>query len=195
MTIIIAVTSGNYTHTLDLSVIGQDRASNTSKLSWVYNIHRNTSAGDGAWAGSPGRTFTATIDGVADSETKTFDFRAYADLTTASGTMVVGHNADGTRAVGASIYGPGSSVSAGFSITSGSGALVLPTIVRNRAKAGVARRRGLRRHQQRMGARTALRRGRWRLARNLANVRGQARALPWRSLVASNSLRQCRHDL
>lgn len=128
MTVIIAVTGGNYTHTLDAWVSSQDIAGNYSVVSYVYNIHRNSSAANGAYASA--RNFSVNINGQVDTESKAFDFRSYADLTAASGAFVIYHNADGTGSISASISGPGSYVSAGMPITSGSGSMALPTIAR-----------------------------------------------------------------
>ena len=130
MTVIAAVAAGNYTHSLDVSLLSQDLAANTSTLSYVYNIHRNVASGSGAWAGSPGRSFSVTIDGVGDTETKTFDFRVGADLTAVSGTIVITHAADGTRSVSGSFSGPSTYVSAGMPLGSGSGSMSLPRIPR-----------------------------------------------------------------
>lgn len=130
MTIISAVTNGNYTHVLDVTLVTQNVSANTSTISYNYYVNRNVAAGSGAFAGSPGRSFTAVIDGVTHSVTTTFDFRSASAISFVSGSQVVTHQPDGTHTVTGSFSGPATFVSAGFPATSGSGSLTLPTIPR-----------------------------------------------------------------
>lgn len=130
MTVIAAVTNGNYTHRLDVTLLSQNISANTSSVSYAYTITRNVASGSGAFAGSPGRSFTATINGTAHSVTSTFDFRTASPITFVSGTQTIAHNTDGTKTISGSFNGPATFVSSGFPETSGSGSLTLPTIPR-----------------------------------------------------------------
>lgn len=131
MTVIAAVTNGNYTHYLDVTLVSQSVSANTSLVNVTYYINRNVAAGSGAFAGSPGRTFSTSIDGVGASNTLTFDFRTAATIyVVGTYSQTLNHASDGTHTVTGSFSGPATFVSSGFPATSGSGSMVLPTIAR-----------------------------------------------------------------
>lgn len=126
-------TAGNYTWYLDYT-LSQNIAANQSTVSYTLRIHRNVSSGDGAWWGTPARTFNVDIGGAVDSEAfASVDFRAAADINFTSGSFTWTHNADGTmgaKAVYASVSG--SAVSSGFPVptTVGGVTISFPTIPR-----------------------------------------------------------------
>lgn len=130
--LIDSVTAGNYLHRLYAKLNSQDVAANTSLVQYYYTVHRNVSAGSGAFNTSPGATFTATVNGSADSELHTYDFRSYADLTVVSGTRTITHGSDGTKTgVGFTGGGPSPSTSSGFpTATISGGTFDLPRIAR-----------------------------------------------------------------
>jgi len=128
MTIVASATAGNFTHTLDVTILGQDIAGNYTTVSYSYNIHRNTSASGAAFGGP--RNFSVGLEGGLDTQSRSFDFRAYADLVVVSGSVNVAHNADGSKSISASFNGPNPTFTSGFPIASGAGTLVLPTIPR-----------------------------------------------------------------
>ena len=136
MTIIAAVTAGNYTHYLDVTLLSQNIAGNYSTISYNYFIHRNSVASYGAYNGVANRSFNTAVDGVGGGGPRTFDFRVTADISMASGTINVAHDAAGNKTVVGAFDGPVPTFTTGFPRASGSGAIVLPQIPRNRAIVG-----------------------------------------------------------
>lgn len=133
MTTLTLGTAGNYTWYLDYTLT-QSIPNNQSTIAYTLRIHRNVSAVNGAWWGTPARSFNVTVDGASDTESfSSVDFRVAADINFTSGSVVITHNADGTRsAASVSAAVTGSYVSAGFPVpTTLSGlSISLPTIPR-----------------------------------------------------------------
>lgn len=133
MTTLTLGTSGNYTWYLDYTLT-QSTPLNQSTIAYTLRIHRNVSAASGAFWGTPARSFNVTLDGASDTESfSSVDFRVAADINFTSGSVVITHNADGTRSpasVSASVSG--SYVSAGFPVPTsvGTPTISLPTIPR-----------------------------------------------------------------
>lgn len=118
----------NYQHILDVSVVGQDRGANTSRLRYNYFLVRLVSAGAGSWSALNNRTFGVSINGVPNSTTANFDFRFDREISFVSGEITVTHNADGSLSVPVSFNFSGHSTA--MPEASGSGTLVLDTIPR-----------------------------------------------------------------
>lgn len=96
-------TFGNYTHTLTVNVASQNVANNTTTLNWSYAIHRNVGAGSGSW-NYDGINWSVSINGSGWSGKTGFDFRDYADLLVATGSLNVVHNSDGNKTISSSAF-------------------------------------------------------------------------------------------
>lgn len=99
---------GNYTHYLAMVEALVDAPNNRSLVDYTAWIHRDTSAANGAWGSKTG---TGSFSGDASGGTSfsaptTFDFRNYADLTIATGSFWVTHQADGTGSASGSFTWP-----------------------------------------------------------------------------------------
>lgn len=81
-----STTIGNYTHHVNWTVVNENVAAGTFDLRVTWRIHRDVSAGNGAFTGI-GRDFTLGCTGESDKVWfRTFDFRDYADWSPISGT-------------------------------------------------------------------------------------------------------------
>lgn len=131
MAIVASGTFGNYTHYLDVTLVSQSIINNTSTLSYNYYIHRNTSSTNGAYTTTANHAFYATIDGQTFGGGRVFNFKTAADISMVSGTVVVGHAANGTKGLYASFSGPNPTFTSGFPYGSAtSGLITLTTIPR-----------------------------------------------------------------
>lgn len=98
MTTLFITTRGNYSWYLDYEIT-QSIEDNTTTVVYSdgdgFRAHKNSGAG--VFSLSTPYTWIGSIDGVADSESQTFDMRPVSDRIFVSGSVVVEHNADGTK--------------------------------------------------------------------------------------------------
>lgn len=146
MTDLVLQTVGNYTWHLDYTLT-QSTEDNQSTIAYTLRAHRNVSAANGAFWGTPARNFNVTLDGNSDTEAfASIDFGDVADINFTSGTVVVDHNPDGTHAA-INVYASssGTNVSTGFPVPATYGydaghtglKITLPKIDRNIVQVGV----------------------------------------------------------
>lgn len=123
-------TSNGYTLTLTVTQKSQSLASNNSTADWSLKLkagskyYQNSSTTD---------TFKVVIDGTTVyNQAKAIWFNSgNTEITIASGSTTVGHNADGTKSISFSCsYAPGKTASYYPSAMSGSGSMGLTTIPR-----------------------------------------------------------------
>ena len=136
-------TAGNYTWYLDYTTT-QSVVNNQSTIAYTLRIHRNVSSTNGAFWGTPARSFNVTINGVSDTENfSSIDFRAAADINFTSGSVVIAHNADGTKSpVSVSAAVTGSYVSAGFPVPTTLSGLTISLATIPRAATSITRTSG-----------------------------------------------------
>ncbi len=119
---ISAAPNGNYTHYAQCYVTGWNVGGGYASVHYKYWVHRNVSAGNGAWYNSP-RLFRMTVhDGTYDNNTS-YDFRTYADRTFIEGDRNIGLG--GPATIGFSLYFQGH-ITGTFPSASASGGLFIP---------------------------------------------------------------------
>lgn len=90
----------NYTLRLNVTETGYSAPGNYSTISWSLQIIKG--GGSGKWADGP-HYWSVNIGGQGFSGSiGSYDFRGYSVLTLGSGSVNVGHNADGTGSMGSS---------------------------------------------------------------------------------------------
>ena len=87
--------SANYRLDLNIDVLSQNTANNTTDFRWTLVLVRTS----GAWAASTGGSWSVNIDGGRASGSVSYDFRNYTSLTLGTGTVTTGHNSDGTKSI------------------------------------------------------------------------------------------------
>jgi len=89
--------ASGYIFRLDVWESGYNAAGNYSAISWNLQIIKGS--GTGKWADGP-HYWSVNIGGITGSGSiGSYDFRAYGALHLGSGTVNIGHNADGTGSV------------------------------------------------------------------------------------------------
>lgn len=92
--------ASGYIFRLDVWESGYNAPGNYSAISWNLQIIKGS--GSGRWADGP-HYWSVNIGGnVYSGSIGSYDFRAYGALHLGSGTVNIGHNADGTGSVGSS---------------------------------------------------------------------------------------------
>lgn len=92
--------ASGYIFRLDVWESGYNASGNYSAVSWNLQIIKGS--GTGKWADGP-HYWSVNIGGnVFSGSIGSYDFRAYSSLHLGSGTVNIGHNADGTGSVGSS---------------------------------------------------------------------------------------------
>jgi len=117
---------GQYRLTMDVNLVSQNVANNTSTVSILLRMRKLT--GSGYWNLNQTK-WSANVNGQGYSGSFAYDFRNYSELTILHTTQVIPHNSDGTKTIG---FSATHNAAIGSSITtaSGSGSLTLPTIPR-----------------------------------------------------------------
>lgn len=92
--------ASGYVFRLNVWEAGTNAPGNYSAISWYVEILKG--AGSGKWADGP-HYWSVNIGGnVYSGSIGSYDFRGYTQLTLGSGTVNIGHNPDGSGAVGCS---------------------------------------------------------------------------------------------
>ena len=85
-----------YRHELTVTLLGQDVAANTSRVSFEYKVTNTGSLANGSWNFS-GVHFHTIIDGEQFNATVPFDFRGQYVYIMVSGEKTITHNSDGAN--------------------------------------------------------------------------------------------------
>ena len=123
----LEVNTGQYTHYLDIYWQSNSSATNQSYLRIIQWIRRTTSPTYGAFGGSPGFSWSNTVNGDTASGTSgAFDFTSVQDITVNDRYLYVTHATDGTKSIGIALSKD--YWTDGFPAASDSKTVVLPTI-------------------------------------------------------------------
>lgn len=88
-----------YKHALTVTLLGQDKDANTSRIGYEYTVESTGSFANGSWTTLNSVTFHAIINGVDHADNPNFDFRVRKKQTMLSGTQVISHDPDGDKSI------------------------------------------------------------------------------------------------
>lgn len=119
-----------YRHELRITLLGQDVATNTSRIHYKYSVQNTGSLANGSWTTLNDVLFVAHVNGVNHPATPNFDFRTTYEQVMVSGEQIISNNPDGTLNIVASLTGAANPGSSQFGAAYAYGTGPVPTIPR-----------------------------------------------------------------